>query len=84
MGNSDKKCFASYLQVFRCGTRQNSAKLFKMKNVHHDGERPEIPLFIGVSAERGGFEPPNRFRRLHAFQACTLILYLFVFQEVTK
>ncbi len=21
-------------------------------------------------AERGGFEPPNRFRRLHAFQAC--------------
>ena len=21
-------------------------------------------------AERGGFEPPKRFRRLHAFQAC--------------
>ncbi len=21
-------------------------------------------------AERGGFEPPNRFCRLHAFQAC--------------
>ena len=27
------------------------------------------PLFFNP-AERGGFEPPKRFRRLHAFQAC--------------
>ena len=29
-----------------------------------------IYLIIYIKAERGGFEPPNRFCRLHAFQAC--------------
>ena len=29
-----------------------------------------IPYYIYIKAERGGFEPPNRFCRLHAFQAC--------------
>ena len=28
-----------------------------------EGQKPSF------SAERGGFEPPNRFRRLHAFQS---------------
>ena len=27
-------------------------------------------LLAATLAERGGFEPPKRFRRLHAFQAC--------------
>ena len=38
-----------------CGER----KPFRRKALN-----PTLP------AERGGFEPPKRFRRLHAFQAC--------------
>ena len=38
-----------------CGERQP----FRRKALN-----PTLP------AERGGFEPPKRFRRLHAFQAC--------------
>ena len=33
-------------------------------------------------AERGGFEPPIRFWRIHAFQAYTLRVYLLVCQRV--
>ena len=29
-----------------------------------------VKAFWSLSAERGGFEPPKRFWRLHAFQAC--------------
>ena len=39
----------------------------------NDGHKKETRYFAGfhsLSAERIGFEPTNRFRRLHAFQAC--------------
>ena len=33
-------------------------------------QKKELDAVLTLFAERGGFEPPNRFRRLHAFQAC--------------
>ena len=35
-------------------------------------------------AERGGFEPPKRFRRLHAFQACLPYRISLVFSKFQK
>ncbi len=47
---------------------RNQNIIKKSKNRHHLANVCSWTFF--VSAERGGFEPPNRFRRLHAFQAC--------------
>ena len=39
------------------------------KNTKKKGRKQNV-VTTWFLAERGGFEPPNRFRRLHAFQAC--------------
>ena len=33
-------------------------------------KRPERRSIIDLLADRGGFEPPIRYERIHAFQAC--------------
>ena len=40
--------------------------------VNENNKTPKLIArgFLYISAERTGFEPANRFCRLHAFQAC--------------
>lgn len=60
--------FAVYLRFFLCKNVQLCARMCNFSLKKKGANKLKITCKPRVYAERGGFEPPKRFRRLHAFQ----------------